>query len=63
MAKRLKSFSIDNQGDEYLLRIESEEGETVELSASYDQLDVIAEAIDDRLDADEEEALEVQGRK
>ena len=61
MAKQLKSFSITGQGDAYLLRIESEEGDTIELTASYDQLDVIAEAIDERLDADEEEALEVQG--
>ena len=61
MPKQLKSFSIAGQGDDYLLRLESEEGDTIELTASYDQLDVIAEAIDERLDADEEEALEVQG--
>jgi hypothetical protein len=61
MAQRLKSFTVDNQGEEYLLRIEGEDGTTAEFTASYEQLDVIAEAIDDRLDEDEEAALEVQG--
>ena len=61
MPKQLKSFSVSGGGEEYLLRIESEEGDTIELTATYDQLDVISEAIDDQLDADEEEALAVQG--
>lgn len=60
MARTLSSFSItaDGKGD-YLINIEDEDGETIELTASYDQLDMISEAIDDALDDDEEDALGV----
>ena len=60
MARTLSSFSItaDGKGD-YLISIEDEDGETIELTASYDQLDMISEAIDDALDEDEEDALGV----
>lgn len=58
MAKGLSSFTVttDGKGD-YLITIEDDDGETIELTASYDQLDIISEAIDDALDEDEEEAL------
>ncbi|WP_343520432.1 hypothetical protein [Sphingomonas sp.] len=61
MARTLSSFSItaDGKGD-YLISIEDEDGETIELTASYDQLDMISEAIDDALDEDEEDALGVE---
>lgn len=60
MARTLSSFSItaDGKGD-YLISIDDEDGETIELTASYDQLDMISEAIDDALDDDEEDALGV----
>ena len=61
MANALSQFTISRDGDGYLLRIESEGSEPLELSATYEQLDVIAEAIDEQLDADEEEALAVEG--
>lgn len=60
MARTLSSFSIaaDGKGD-YLISIEDEDGETIELTASYEQLDLISESIDDALDDDEEDALGV----
>lgn len=61
MARTLSSFSItaDGKGD-YLISIDDEDGETIEFTASYDQLDMISEAIDDALDEDEEDALGVE---
>ena len=60
MAKGLSSFSVtaDGNGD-YLISIEDDDGETTEFTASYEQLDLISESIDDALDEDEEDALGV----
>ena len=60
MAKGLSTFSVtaDGKGD-YLISIEDEDGETSEFTASYEQLDLISESIDDALDDDEEDALAV----
>lgn len=57
MIKSLKRFTITPHGDGYLLHLETNEGETLELAASFEQLDLIAEEIDRRLDADEDEML------
>jgi len=57
MAKALSRFTIEPQGDDYLLLIEDEDGETLEMSATLEQLDLLGEAIDELLekdDADEE---------
>lgn len=61
MARTLSSFTIaaDGNGD-YLINIEDEDGETIELTASYEQLDLISESIDDVLDEDEEDPLGVE---
>ncbi|MDB5668609.1 MAG: hypothetical protein JWL74_1559 [Alphaproteobacteria bacterium] len=60
MAKTLSEFTINGAGDDnYLMRFATDDGETVEVTATFDQLDLIAEAIDDLLMADEENALEV----
>ena len=59
MAKALSEFTINREGEDYVLRLATDDGETVEVAATFDQLDIIAEAIDDLLMADEEEALEV----
>ena len=59
MAKTLSEFTINRESDEYVMRIATDDGETVEVAATFDQLDIIAEAIDDLLMSDEEEALEV----
>ncbi|MHA6718691.1 hypothetical protein ACX40Y_04485 [Sphingomonas sp. RS6] len=60
MARILSQFTItpDGSGD-YTLHLEDEDGETIEMTASYEQLDLIVEAIEDVLDMDEEDALEV----
>lgn len=53
----LARFNIEPEDDEmFLLRIESDDGSTVELTATYDQLDLIAEAIEEHLDEDFEDA-------
>ncbi|UIJ47152.1 hypothetical protein LZK98_09510 [Sphingomonas cannabina] len=57
MAKVLGQFTITQEADGYLLHVEDEDGETVEYSATYEQLDLISEAIEEQLDLDEEEAL------
>ncbi len=60
MAKTLSEFQIKGLGDDnYLMRFATDDGETVEVTTTFDQLDLIAEAIDDLLMADEENALEV----
>lgn len=58
MARTLSSFSIaaDGSGD-YLLNIEDEDGETIELTATYEQLDMLGEAIEEALDEDEDDSL------
>lgn len=60
MARTLAQFTItpDSAGD-YTLLLEDDDGETIEFSASFEQLDLITEAIEEVLDADEEDALAV----
>ena len=60
MARTLSQFTItpDGQGD-YVLSLEDDDGETLDFTASYEQLDLITEAIEDILDTDEEDALGV----
>lgn len=60
MARTLSQFTItpDGNGD-YVLSLEDDDGETIDFTASFDQLDLITEAIEDVLDDDEEDALAV----
>lgn len=60
MARTLAQFTItpDGNGD-YVLSLEDDDGETIDFTASFDQLDLITEAIEEALDGDEEEALGV----
>lgn len=60
MAKALASFTISGAGDEYVLSIEDEDGDTQEFTASFEQLDLIADALDEALNLDEEDALAVE---
>ncbi len=55
MAKALSRFTIEPAGDGYTLHIEDDAGETLELTATAEQLDIIAEAIEDQLEEDVEE--------
>ena len=50
------SIAADGSGD-YLLSIEDEDGETIELTATYEQLDMLGEAIEEALDEDEDDSL------
>ena len=59
MAKALDSFTITPAGDDYLLQIEDEDGDTHEWTLIFDQLDLIAEELDALLDAEEEEELAI----
>ena len=58
MARTLSQFTItpDGNGD-YVLSMEDDDGETIDFTASFDQLDLITEAIEDVLDEDEEDML------
>ena len=60
MAKTLSKFTITESGDDYMLHIEDDAGETIEFVATYDQLDLLVEAIDEHLDEDAEEMDEVE---
>lgn len=59
MAKALAHFTIARTGEDYLISIEDEDGETTEFTADFEALDLITESIDEVLDIDEEEALGV----
>lgn len=59
MAKVLTHFSITQEPDGYLLHLEDEDGDEIEMSATFEQLDLIVEAIGEQLDSDEEDALGV----
>jgi hypothetical protein len=61
MAKTLAQFTItaDGNGD-YLLNLEDEDGEAVDITATFEQLDLMVEALQEQLDNDEEDALEVE---
>jgi len=59
MARTLAQFSItpDSDGD-YTLHLEDDDGETLEFTASEEQLDLIVEAIEEVLDADEDDLID-----
>ena len=59
MAKALSRFTIERDGDDYLLSIEDEDGDTVELQASFDQLELINESLEEHLafDVDDDDDL------
>ena len=60
MAKALSRFTIERDGDDYLLNIEDEDGDTLALTASFEQLDLISEAIEEHLafDSDDPDLLD-----
>jgi hypothetical protein len=62
MARNLSQFTISSQGDGYILHLATEDGGNFDVAATYEQLDLISETIEERLDEDEEEALEVSER-
>lgn len=56
MAKALARFTIEPSGDDYIILIEDEDGETMELAATLEQLDLIGEAVDQLLEQDDTDA-------
>jgi hypothetical protein len=63
MAKTLSEFTISSQDEGYVLHIETDDGQTLDVNATYEQLDLISEAIEERLDEDEEDQLAVEGEE
>ena len=61
MAKTLSDFTISSDAEFYVLQIATDDGETLDVNASYEQLDLIAEAIEERLDEDEDEQMAAEG--
>ncbi|WP_010161261.1 hypothetical protein [Sphingomonas sp. PAMC 26617] len=59
MAKTLAGFTVSRSGEDYVITIEEEGGETQEYTATYDQLDLIADTVGETLDSDEEDMLAV----
>lgn len=57
VAKALGQFTIVRSAEGYQLHIEDDDGETLELTATFDQLDLIAEEIERQLDEDEDDDL------
>ncbi len=52
MAKALAHFTIEPSNEGFILSIEDEDGTQLELTATPEQLDLIAEAIEEHLDSD-----------
>lgn len=59
MAKALERFTIARAADGYLLTIEDDAGDTLELTATFDQLDLISEELEVALDDDADDMVEV----
>lgn len=57
MSKILAQFTISRSRDGYVLHLEDEDGDTTDFKATYEQLDLISEAVEDQLSTDEEAAL------
>jgi hypothetical protein len=57
MADTLKKIAISSGDGGYVLSIEIEDGNTLQIAATFEQLDLISEEIDRVLDRDEEEVL------
>ena len=47
----LTKFSITRQGSDYRLDIENDAGDAMHLTATQEQLDIVADTLDDLLDA------------
>lgn len=59
--KSLTKFTVSEAGEGYTLHIESEGGDKLDLSATAEQLDLIAETVDSLLSKDEGAVDEVDG--
>ncbi|WP_157218437.1 hypothetical protein [Flavisphingomonas formosensis] len=57
MPNTLSAFQIARESEGYLLTLTSDDGERLEVIASFEQLDLISEEISRQLDRDEENEL------
>ena len=57
MSKILAQFTISRSRDGYVLHLEDEDGDMADFNATYEQLDLISEVVEDQLNTDEEAAL------
>ena len=53
MAKALDRLTITRAANDFSLIIEDDSGDTIELTATYDQLDLVTEELDRALDNDD----------
>ena len=53
-AQKLKRFHIEQDGEDFLLRIEDEAGDLFEVTATHDQVDLIVDSLDEALEAEDE---------
>lgn len=60
-AKALAKFSVVPGGEGYQLHIEDDGGDTLELSATYEQMELLVDTLDELLEADDS-ALEAEAR-
>ena len=58
--KKLAKFTVTEAGDAFNLHIEDEAGQVLELSATRDQVDIIADTLDELLSQDNS-ADEIEG--
>ena len=61
MPKALAQFSITRTGEDYLLTIEDQDGETIEFTVDDEGMDLIIDAIEEQFDEDEERGDEDDG--
>ena len=60
MARALSRFTIEPDADGYKLHIEDEDGEIIEMTATAEQLDLVAEAINEHLEGDYDDIDEAE---
>jgi hypothetical protein len=58
MAKSLERFTITRAADDYLILIEDDNGDTIELTASEEQLELIGEELERAVDEEDVAGLD-----
>jgi hypothetical protein len=59
--RQLARFAISVRESDFVLHLEDDLGETLELAASPEQLDAVIDALDELLSENEEDVFEVLG--
>lgn len=53
-ARKLSRFAVESAGDGYVMTIEGDRGETLEIVADRDPLELVADTLDDLLSEDDD---------